>query len=348
MKKIIFAFLIAGALTPAFAGVGVNLYPNGITQSVSDGLYVAKAGTNTLTGSNTLTGPLTLSGSSLTVTGNAFSVGGSTLVVTGGKVTIGGNASTLPKLEVGGNILVNGVGAGLDIYSGHYNPADGTMAVTIGGDLGNVTRSATSRKSAVINSPSYTLSGHPTLMFWQDNNTTTSDLLIGGGNGYQYASTHIGLFTAANNTTDAGTERLTILSGGNVGIGTTAPLTKLVVSSGVVTVDGSGAGFINKGFSTLGESAPAIKMITISTTTAMTEGGNIIIAHGLTASKIIAMSAMALVSTSYFPPNLNYSAGAGYEYQLYHNSNDIIITNHPTLSENILNKPLEIVITYKE
>lgn len=160
------------------------------------------------------------------VPGNNFIVGGSTLVVANGNVGIGA-VSPISALEVVGKITNDGALSGMDIFSGHYNPADGNMALHIGGDLGNVVRSATSRKSAVINTPSYTLSGHPTLMFWQDNNTTTSDLLIGGGNGYQYASTHIGLFTAANNTTDAGTERLTILSNGNVGIGTTSPSSSL-------------------------------------------------------------------------------------------------------------------------
>lgn len=173
------------------------------------------------------------------------------------------------------------------------------------------------------------VTGHSTLATANTSSLTSSSLTVTGN-----------AFSVGGSTL--------VVTGGKVGIGNTAPTTKLHVSSGTLTVDGSGAGIINSGFTTLGSAAPAIKMITISTTTAMTEGGNIIVAHGLTASKIISMSAMALVSTSYFPPNLNYSAGAGYEYQLYHNSSDIIITNHATLSENILNKPLEIVITYKE
>ena len=73
--------------------------------------FVLKAG-------DTMTGPLTLSGSTLTVQGNAFSVGISTLVVKGGLIGIG---TTTPADKV-------------DIASGTIRMA-GSGAPTIGGAL---------------------------------------------------------------------------------------------------------------------------------------------------------------------------------------------------------------------
>lgn len=77
MKLLLTLFLFLASNAGAFDVVG------SLPQGLGDGRYVQKAG-------DTMSGPLTLSGSSLTVTGNAFSVGGSTLVVSNGGTTLGG------------------------------------------------------------------------------------------------------------------------------------------------------------------------------------------------------------------------------------------------------------------
>ncbi|HAZ08560.1 MAG TPA: hypothetical protein DCZ01_08590, partial [Elusimicrobia bacterium] len=93
------------AAAPGSAGlfVSTSLY-------VSGTLYGNGAGLTGLAGADStkvaktgdeMTGQLTLSGSTLTVTGNAFSVGGSTLVVTNGNVGIG-TTSPIGKLHVSG------------------------------------------------------------------------------------------------------------------------------------------------------------------------------------------------------------------------------------------------------
>jgi hypothetical protein len=60
---------------------------------------------------------------------------------------------------------------------------------------------------------------------------TASDLRIGGGFSNLNSATSIAFFTAADNATTLGSERMRITSAGNVGIGTTAPRVKFDVVS---------------------------------------------------------------------------------------------------------------------
>ena len=98
---------VAGdVMAHTFYGSGAGL--TGITgASGTDSTKVLKTG-------DTMTGQLTLgNNSSMTVTGNAFSVGGSTLVVANGNVGIG-TAAPGSKLDIlDGSVTVRGVNAGL-------------------------------------------------------------------------------------------------------------------------------------------------------------------------------------------------------------------------------------------
>jgi len=125
--------------------------------------FVQKAG-------DTMTGQLTLSGSTLTVTGNAFSVGESTFVVKDGKIGIGTNS-----------------------------PA---KALSVTGDA-----------------------------------RVTSDVLGNRFASVADSSENMGFVSNSIRLRTASTDKMTILPGGNIGIGTTNPQEKLHISSGNLVVD---------------------------------------------------------------------------------------------------------------
>ena len=129
------------------------------------------------------------------------------------------------RIDSAGNVGIGTTspGAKLDISSGQYNPATGPIALSIGADLQGYGKTDNTRKIAFVGSPHYDTDASPVAILYQDNNVTENILLIGGGNGYYNAATRIGFWTAANTTTAAGTESLSITNSGNVGIGTTNP-----------------------------------------------------------------------------------------------------------------------------
>ena len=118
----------------------------------------------------------------------------------------------------------------------------------------------------------------------------------------------------------------------SVGIGTSTPNAALEVD----------------GFTMLGSSsAPAIKMIELTGTTASTQGGVVGLAHGLTSSKIISITAMVSYSAgSYIPPS--YQGSSGYEFNWYVTGSNVEIWNQSGNSANILSKPIIVTIIYKQ
>ncbi|MEO7905438.1 MAG: hypothetical protein ABIT06_00555 [Saprospiraceae bacterium] len=102
------------------------------------------------------------------------------------------------------------------------------------------------------------------------------------------------------------------------------------------------------GFTKMGvdEGAPAIKMKKLTGTSSATHTW-VNIAHGLTQSKIIAVSIiMNIPGFVNLPPSYTYQAGYQYEYQIA--SSDIVVINSTTNSGNILSKPFTILITYEQ
>ena len=81
----------------------------------------------------------------------------------------------------------------------------------------------------------YTNAEEPFYAYKAVSSSTVNSVDIGGGTSFGNAATDIYFFTAANNTTVTGTERMRITSTGTIGIGTTVPRSTLdVLGTGIV------------------------------------------------------------------------------------------------------------------
>jgi hypothetical protein len=97
----------------------------------------------------------------------------------------------------------------------------------------NETKTASTRNRTGIVSQSWT-GTTPAQILLVDSNTTINDVILGGGYSGAYAATNLIFYTAANNTTVTGAERMRINSSGNVGIGTASPAVTLDVMESAV------------------------------------------------------------------------------------------------------------------
>ena len=104
------------------------------------------------------------------------------------------------------------------------------------------------------------------------------------------------------------------------------------------------------GYTTLGktsEQAPAIKMKEITgQNSALTQGGVVIFPHGLSREKILAMNVILNYGAGDVLPS--YRASTGYEFSVAYDDINIYVYNITGNSINILNKPLKVLMTYKE
>ena len=198
-----------------FVGNGAGLYNVG--GGGAD--RVAKAG-------DTMTGQLTLAGSTLTVTGNAFSVGTSTLVVVGGNVGIG-TATPGSLLQVGGlTVLKTGelqtTGVGLGTIAGN---ARGAGAVDLEVSRGDATHVASGDYSAIGGGEDNAASAqHATVGGGAYNTASALSATVGGGGvntASMYATTVGGGVdnTASGDQSTVGGGQGNVASGGSATVG---------------------------------------------------------------------------------------------------------------------------------
>ena len=134
-----------------------------------------------------------------------------------GNIQIGAGSVALPKATQGG----------VDIDSGAYTAC-------IGGNVNSSGRTNSTDKISRITSPHYTNAEEPVMMFSAYNQTGNNFIQYGGGSSITNAATEHIFYTAANNTTTTGTERLRITSAGLVGIDINNPDVKLTVKGATV------------------------------------------------------------------------------------------------------------------
>lgn len=102
-----------------------------------------------------------------------------------------------------------------------------------------------------------------------------------------------------------------------------------------------------RGYTRLGgAAAPAIKQKKITGTTAAAQGGTVDVAHGITESKIIAVTALVYDGINHFPPRFVFYAGR--EYDVYTSSGSVVIALSAANSSDLLSKAFKVLITYEE
>jgi hypothetical protein len=124
-----------------------------------------------------------------------------------------------------------------------------------------------------------------------------------------------------------------VFMGGNVGIGTVAPSTRLEVN----------------GYTKLGSAAPAIQVAKLTGTTANSQGGSSSISLGsITPSKILSINVMVDYTSASDFISQGYTNNSGYQFNWYTSGSSLVIWNTSGNSANILSKPVVALITYEQ
>ena len=128
-----------------------------------------------------------------------------------------------------------------------------------------------------------------------------------------------------------GTEKMRVQGNGYVGIGTNNPGAELEVN-----------GFTKLG----GTTAPAVKMIKLTSTTGSTQGGFVDIPLPVPATKVLSVDIHVEYVAATFVPK-SYTLNAGYEFDYFMQGSSIRIINKSANSANILSKPVKVLVTYE-
>ena len=125
-----------------------------------------------------------------------------------------------------------------------WGSSDGLV---LGADSGTSSITNSTEKQFRMTSPHYLNAEENVQVMFMNNTVSTNLLNIGGGSFNHNSINELRFFTAADNTTVQGTERMIIDSDGEVGIGVLAPTNALQVSGTIVAdnFSGDGSGLTN-------------------------------------------------------------------------------------------------------
>jgi hypothetical protein len=165
-----------------------------------------------------------LSASTSVTTPSVTNAGTLALSATGANIaTISTNGSERLRVGTGGVVGINtsspaATFGGLDVSSGG-------VSLIVGAVGSSTNRTDATNKIFRFGLPHYTNATNPAAVMVGESTATDNILVIGGGTGSFTAATSIRFNTAANNTTNTGTERARIDSSGRLLVGATANIT---------------------------------------------------------------------------------------------------------------------------
>ncbi len=213
------------------------------------------------------------------------------------------------------------------------------MAWTAGGNVGIGTDDPKSALHIKANTPG-TIGTHPAgqLTIQSPGTSANSNAVITGYNSDVSGDPAQQLWYLGSSSSSSSAITLLNRQNASLSLGANATTHLIIQAAGNV---------VHNNYTKLGSDAPAIKTKKLTGTTAATEGGNANIAHGVIASKILSVDVrIEYGANNYLTTGYNHIAG--YMANKQWSSTNITIYNHDTESENILSKPLVILVTYEE
>ena len=217
------------------------------------------------------------------------------------------NTSGSYNTGIGYNVLYGNTGGNFNVGNGYH----ALYANTMGG----------SNTAVGTNALSINTAGNNNTGIGRDADVTANNLTNATAIGYAAKVNCSNCLVLGGTGTDAV----------NVGIGTTTPDAQLEVN----------------GYTKLGTTAPKIKMLKLTGTTASTDGGQVAVAHGLSPSKILSVNVQVEAPLGNFVLP-GYSLAVGYDYLVSFNGYGIVVYNTLGNSSNILSKPFKVLVIYEE
>ena len=182
----------------------------------------------------------------LNYNGSGVTTGNNVFIGDGSAVRIRANSTGDVGINTGTNTLL-ATGGGLDIASGLLTEVGGANTNSSSGLRSDATTKVL-RKGAVH----YTNAEEPLAILMASSTATGGIVYVGGGSSVMNASTQVRFYTAANNTTTTGTERMRLDSLGRLSLNTASPAYTLDVNGDFRVNGGSAARFWRTDLATQG------------------------------------------------------------------------------------------------
>lgn len=267
-------------------------------------------------------------------------------IATGGATSASGNYST----AMGGGTNASGVFAtalgSFTIASGNRSTAMGSFTDASGDRSTAMGRETTASGdvSTAMGGNTIAVGSYSTAMGYYTWSSGEKSTAMGDGtNARAYSSLVIGRYNdsiaSSSPVTWVATDPLMILGNGTADNARKNAL--VVYKNGNTDING----FTRLGEAT--EAAPKIKMKELTLTSSPIANGQSPINHGLNSSKIISVSALMEWTPGFFAP-IEYSPDPLLRYNYFISPTQIIIQNNAANCTYICNKPVKVLITYKE